>query len=244
MTLKFKKNYLLEKVTSLLENEPKGKILDLGCGDGHYSFELKKMGFIVIGADGDTKRFKYHSQIDFRALDLSMKFPFPDAIFDYVLFMEIIEHLRTPFFCIKEISRILKPKGTLFLSTPNILNIGSRLRFLFEGSFDFFREPTLDLVRGNSDNLQNIHIIPWRYQELEYLLFENGLSVSDIYTDKIRPSLKIPFLFLFPIMRLQYDFKQRSALKMGGIDYSRINKRMMSQELLYGRHLIIRAEKS
>ena len=50
-----KTNYLLEKIASLLANEKRGKLLDLGCGDGDYSFRLKEPGFDVIAADLDEK---------------------------------------------------------------------------------------------------------------------------------------------------------------------------------------------
>jgi hypothetical protein len=49
--------------------------------------------------------------------------------------------------------------------------------------------------------------------------------------------------FLLPTIKLQSWQKGRWALKKGGIDYRRINKILLSKELLYGRHLIIQAKK-
>jgi len=47
--------------------------------------------------------------------------PFPDDSFDVVLFCEVIEHLVTdPFHALMEIHRVLKPGGTLIVSTPNV----------------------------------------------------------------------------------------------------------------------------
>ena len=45
-----KKNYLLDKVIDVCEKEERGKILDLGCGNGHFSKKLKDMGFNVVAA--------------------------------------------------------------------------------------------------------------------------------------------------------------------------------------------------
>ena len=59
MGKKPKKNYLLEKVTDILNSSKRGKVLDLGCGDGDYSVMLKNLGFDVIGGDIDEKRFRY-----------------------------------------------------------------------------------------------------------------------------------------------------------------------------------------
>jgi SAM-dependent methyltransferase len=51
----------------------------------------------------------------------SEPFPFPDGVFDVVLFCEIIEHLQLdPAAVLKEINRVLKPGGTLILTTPNV----------------------------------------------------------------------------------------------------------------------------
>ena len=241
--MKLKKNYLLEKVIDIFKNLPKGRILDLGCGNGYYSKELKDLGFEVVSVDGDIKRFKYRDEIKFLSFNFEEPFPIKDDSFDYVLFLEVIEHMRTPFFCIKEISRILKPGGKLLISTPNILNISSRLRFLFEGAYDFFREPTLEVIKLNVNNKQNMHIIPWRYQDLEYLLFENNLQATHVFADKFKSILRVPFFFLSPVMMLQHYLKQKASLKKNGPDYSRTYKILMSPELLFGRHLIVLAEK-
>jgi SAM-dependent methyltransferase len=49
--------------------------------------------------------------------------------------MEILEHLHiNPLFALREINRVLKPKGTLILSTPNI-NLLHKIMFLFGKSY-------------------------------------------------------------------------------------------------------------
>ena len=238
-----KKDYRFEKVIGIFSDLKRGKMLDLGCSEGDYSHDLKMMGFDVTASDMDRDRFKYHGSVKFEDCDLRMPLPFADEAFDYVLFLEVIEHLRAPFAVMREISRILKPGGVLFLSTPNILNIGSRLRFLFEGGYDFFREPLLDYVKLGKHKLHSMHIIPWRYQELEYLLFENNLCVDNIYTDFVKSKLKIISLFLKPFLKLQCRLKEQRSLGKGEVNYGRINRVLFSDEVLLGRHLIVKARK-
>lgn len=220
------------------------KVLDLGCGDGALSNILKEKGFDVTASDKDGDRFNFWDEIPFCKCDLENPLPFKSGEFDCVVFLEVIEHLRNPFFAIKEISRILKPGGVLVLSTPNILNIRSRLRFLFEGSFDFFREPSVDFYKHNPPSEHfRIHAISWRYQELEYMLFDNGLSVESVSTDQRLGQFAPLYFLLYPILNIHNELKRSRALKKGGFDYGRINDILMSKDLMLGKHLIVTATK-
>lgn len=238
-----KVNFLLEKVVSIIAKQERGKVLDLGCGDGKTGKKLLDAGFDVHACDMDIQRFAFPESIRFKAANLNDPLPYENDSFDYVIFMEVIEHIYNPNFVLSEISRIIKPGGQLILSTPNILNIGSRLRFLFEGSYDFFREPILDYSKDFPMAIQNMHVIPWRYQELEYLLYKNRIEVMDIHADLKKNQLVLLKLLLSPMMTLQNRSKESRAAKKGGVDFKRINKVLMSDEILMGRHLIIRAQK-
>ena len=225
-----------------------GRVLDLGCLDGTFSMMLGRQlaADEVCGVDISQANVESAQAKGCRAIvfDLdSGRLPFDDASFDFIHVGDVLEHLYNPDFVIEQVSRIIKPKGSLFLSTPNILNLGSRIRFLFEGGFDFFREPILDYSKAFPSGLQNMHIIVWRYHELEYLLFKNGLCAENVYTDLMKPALKFWGGALLPLLKFQSWQKERRSGKKGGVDYRRINKIILSKELLFGRHLIIRANK-
>lgn len=232
-----------EKVIALVAQLPKGRVCDLGCGHGDSAKRLSDLGFTVTAADMDAKCFGFKDEIPFQACTLDKPLPFADGYFDYVLFLEVIEHLYNPGFVMKEISRVLKEGGVLVLSTPNILNLASRLRFLFEGAFDFFREPTLDYAKVFPAQVQNMHVIPWRYQELEYLLDRNGLRVEGLFTDSLRSSVRFLAFLIKPLFALQMKSTERHSRRKGGVDYRRIHKLLLSDELLLGRHLILEARK-
>lgn len=52
------------------------------------------------------------------------RFPFDDQAFDVVLFCEIIEHLlNDPLKVLAEIKRVLKPGGTIVITTPNVARL-------------------------------------------------------------------------------------------------------------------------
>lgn len=79
-------------------------------------------------ADGkrDTKTFSYqHFNVE---NDL---FPYADCEFDVVIFAEIIEHLlNDPCKVLREIRRVLKPGGTIIVTTPNVARLENIARLL------------------------------------------------------------------------------------------------------------------
>lgn len=187
---------------------------------------------------------KKKEKIRFVQLDESKPLPFLDNEFDYVLFAEVVEHLRVPYQIMADINRILKKGGSLVLSTPNILNLKSRIRYLFEGSYEYFREPPVEHFDYNAKigvDTSQVHVVPYRYHELEFLLKETGYEIIQIATSSYEGKA---FSFIVPIMRFQSGQKEKRSLKKGGLDYSRINRIMLTPELLFGRHLIVRAAKS
>jgi SAM-dependent methyltransferase len=92
------------------------------------------------------------------------KFPFDDGSFDVVLFCEVLEHLLLdPLFSLREIQRVLKPGGTLILTTPNVARLENIARLLTgENVYDPYsgygpygrhnREYTLGELRGLLDH--------------------------------------------------------------------------------------------
>ncbi len=238
---KVKKNFLLEAVVDLFTTLPKGKVLDLGCGDGDYAKRLKDLGFDVIAGDIDLARFRYKNEIEFKHCDITKEMPFSANHFDYVLLMEVVEHLRNPYVVMPEINRIIKTNGSLVISTPNVLNFKSRFRFLVEGAYEYFREPPLDQVKNPKEVIFNLHLVSYRYHELEYLLSATGFKVDRIFTSLYEG---YGYGFLLPIIKFQFwQIEKRVAKKGGSIDYKRIHKILLSKELLFGRHLIIKANK-
>ncbi len=237
-------NYLHNKVIKILENQPRTRLLDLGTGEGNLAKQAKDKGFEVIAQDADQSRFRYKGEIEFRQGDLNNEdLPFEEKSFDCVVMLEVIEHLKNPYFVLREINRVLKAEGVLILSTPNILNLKSRLRFLFEGTYDYFREPPLELSAFSKHNLFNIHLFAYKYPELEYILFDTGFKTEKIFSSISEIQARILSIVCFPTMKLHAYFKCQRGKKKGGMDYSRIFKILLSPEMLYSRHLIIKAQK-
>ncbi|MDD5061968.1 MAG: methyltransferase domain-containing protein [Candidatus Marinimicrobia bacterium] len=238
-----KENLLLKAILRVFENEPRGRVLDFGAAQGMYSIELHRMGFDVVGVDV-TEGFQHKDLMKFVKLEGQGALPFQDDSFDLVLMAEVIEHLKDPYGLIKELGRILKKGGKIILSTPNILNLKSRFRYLIEGAYEYFREPPIEHAGYNlatGIDVSQVHVMPWRFHELEYLLKECGFRIEDICTSVYEG---FGYFLLLPFIRFQLNAKANRSIEKGGVDYRRINKILLTNELLYGRHLIIKAEKN
>jgi len=107
----------------LLEHVRAGeRVLDLGCGEGRFAAELARAGALVLGADVAQEPLRRarsaHPELELSLIDGEGEWPLPDASFDAVWAGEVIEHVADTAGWLSEVRRVLRPHGTLLLSTP------------------------------------------------------------------------------------------------------------------------------
>lgn len=130
--MKARVKLILEKLN--LENLS-GKVLDLGCGDGSLGKELKlvfpqiELYGIDISHTGTGLAQSAYQAV--QVGDLNEVLPYDTHFFDYVITHEVLEHVLNTDQFISESYRILKPKGTLIVTTPNLLAWYNRILCLF-----------------------------------------------------------------------------------------------------------------
>lgn len=121
------KDYLSYFLKSVINDIKGKKILDFGCGSGRILTEFFRSGADIYGVDVDRdvidiakiwgksegvepSRFKFYD---------GTRLPFDDGYFDYCFSTSTFEHLERPALSLKELSRVIKPGGYLFLGFPN-----------------------------------------------------------------------------------------------------------------------------
>ncbi len=111
-----------------LPADPKGHLLEIGCGSGQILKKMQQMGWQVEGVDFDPSAVENARnkglQVRFGALEAQN---YPNDHFDVIFMSHLIEHAHDPLKILREAHRILKPGGELILITPNNESLGHRL---------------------------------------------------------------------------------------------------------------------
>jgi SAM-dependent methyltransferase len=108
------------------------RILDIGCSRGHLLERFRRYEgaeFVAIELDPEMLELarargiaaEAHQINVFEDGQIAARLPYEDASLDVVLAAEIIEHIVDTQGFLAEIRRVLRPGGTVFLSTPNLL---------------------------------------------------------------------------------------------------------------------------
>jgi ubiquinone/menaquinone biosynthesis C-methylase UbiE len=111
----------------------KGKrILEIACGRGGFSRLLGSRGALVCGADFSASAVDIAKKRLYRdpsptdrvtyVQAAAQNMAFDENSFDIVVSCETIEHVPDPRAAVREMYRVCKPGGTLYLTTPNYLN--------------------------------------------------------------------------------------------------------------------------
>lgn len=174
------------------------KLLDLSAGDGATSRLLASLGYSVTVTDYDLPAPMPREIARVGGVDLNRFLPFRSASFDAVNLVEVIEHIENQAQLVREIRRVLKPEGRVLISTPNILNVFSRVRFLFTGFLRGRVRPVHYTKRpGQAPNIYLIH-----FYELYYLLFHYGFEVVELRKTRVKFAQLFFMVLFYPFMRL------------------------------------------
>ena len=118
-------------VVLLLEKKlgRKGRLLDVGCFCGTLLSEARQMGWEIEGVEPSRWAIEKARElfgIEVRHPSLTAA-SFPENSFDAVTAVDVLEHFLYPKEEVSELHRILKVGGLLYLSTPDVGSLASRI---------------------------------------------------------------------------------------------------------------------
>lgn len=89
------------------------KVGDVGCGEQPFRSLIQSCQGEYVGID-----VIQNSQGTVDILADIRSIPLPSESFDVIIFTEVLEHICDPISALRELSRLLKPTGTILLTTP------------------------------------------------------------------------------------------------------------------------------
>jgi 2-polyprenyl-3-methyl-5-hydroxy-6-metoxy-1,4-benzoquinol methylase len=117
-----------EHVRHLPRSDTKARLLDIGCGEGEFLAEMQALGWSVEGIEPASDAVTVarargvpvlHGTLAETSLD--------PAAFDAITYRLVFEHLREPAAALRTCRHALRPRGILWIATPNLDSEGHRL---------------------------------------------------------------------------------------------------------------------
>ncbi len=185
------RNYLSNDIIALKSYAKDGdKILDVGCGNGRLTELFKDMKIKYTGVDNSNELIKIakkrYPKSDFR-LTNPLKFDFPDNSFDKIFCLSVFHHIPSTEFRVeylKEIRRVLKPKGLLVLTVWNMWKKkGMVWQILRNGFFHWnldLSDTFYPFKSGDKTIRANRYIHCFKVEELEKLFLQAGFEIVGI----------------------------------------------------------------
>ncbi len=146
-----------------------GRILDIGCGDGYFLEEARKMGWEVYGTEYTDAAIEVCTEKGIQMHQGQLKpANYGSDYFDVITSFEVIEHINNPIEEVQNIRSVLRKGGIFYLTTPNF---NATERYFLKKDYNIINYPE--------------HLSYYTPKTINYLLTNNGFKKHKILTTGI-----------------------------------------------------------
>jgi 2-polyprenyl-3-methyl-5-hydroxy-6-metoxy-1,4-benzoquinol methylase len=172
-------------IVKVLDRERKPvRILDVGTASGYLGKIWTEKGHFVMGIEYDAKAAEqarnYYSAFEVANIE-TFAFPY-QCEFDYIVFADVLEHLRDPLAVLRKCIPALKESGKIIISVPNIANLVVRLSLLF-GTFNYMDRGILDRT----------HLRFFTLRSVKQMMAQASCKVLDVIPTPLPVQIVFPF---------------------------------------------------
>lgn len=136
----FARRIMLKRKVRLVSRHTGAKpvrLLDMGCGTGHFLHAAQEAGFMVTGIEKDEKARKYaRAGFGLAVKDEESFWSLESESFDAVTLWHVLEHLEELNESVENIKRILAPGGTAMIALPNHYSYDAKHYKTFWAAYD------------------------------------------------------------------------------------------------------------
>lgn len=153
-------------VEKFFRGQSRGKLLDIGCGEGSFLQTSNKLGWDGWGVETRPDLAREQGLRVVETIEEASQY----APFDCITLWHVLEHFRSPVEEIERVSKLLSPRGKLFIAVPDWGSFQARLfgpRWLAldlpRHLFHFTERSLTQMLSANK-----LRRLETRYSELEY----------------------------------------------------------------------------
>lgn len=189
------KHLILEKLWFEDQLKKDDKVLDLGCNAGQITLKAAKKVKAIVGLEVDAQLLEVAEglfkesklkNVKFLKSDANKKLPFKDGSFTKVLCSDVLEHLDRRDFAIKEMYRVLKKGGLLFLVTDNPNTTWKRIQKRYglnyyadlDHKYEYPKEEILKALKKNNFEVLDVSTVTYNTPLAPFIDITGGISLS------------------------------------------------------------------
>lgn len=207
---------IFESVSSLLVNKfpSRGKILDIGCGYGHFLKIMEGHGWKAEGIDPSPNTVSYARKEGLDVINTTIdEASLPESSYKAVTMFYVLEHLTDPLNALRKVHNLLAPGGALIIRVPHttpVVRLLSALKIsnnLYDAPFHLFDFSPSSITRLlEKSGFTSIIVMPGE-PTVPHRQTERLVSLSSGYAAKLLYNLSGGKLLLPGVSKTTIAFK-------------------------------------